>query len=39
MIFSEAAECRRLTGTDPTMSPAMVEAHADVVEHLFLGGA
>jgi AcrR family transcriptional regulator len=31
MIFSQAAECRRLTGTDPTTSPAMIEAHADAL--------
>jgi len=37
MIFSQAAECRRLTGTDPTTTPAIVEAHADVLVRLFLG--
>ncbi len=38
MIFSQAAECRRLTGTDPTRSAAMIEAHAEAVVRLFLGG-
>lgn len=37
LIFSQAAECRRLGGTDPTRSPALVEAHAEVVVRLFLG--
>jgi hypothetical protein len=37
-IFSQAAECRRLTGIDPTASPAMIEAHAEVVVRLFTGG-
>lgn len=36
MIFSQAPECRRLTGTDPTTSPAAVEAHADALVALFL---
>jgi AcrR family transcriptional regulator len=36
MIFSQAPECRRLTGTDPTASSATVEAHADAVVRLFV---
>jgi AcrR family transcriptional regulator len=36
MIFSQAPECRRLTGTDPTTSPATVEAHADALIRLFV---
>jgi AcrR family transcriptional regulator len=37
LIFSQAPECRRLTGSDPTRSNAMIEAHADAVSALFLG--
>ena len=37
MIFSQAAECRRLTGTDPTASSAIIDAHAEVLVRLFLG--
>lgn len=36
MIFSQAPECERLTGTDPTSSDAMIEAHADAVIALLL---
>jgi TetR/AcrR family transcriptional regulator len=36
IIFHQAAECRRLTGRDPTDSD-VVEAHADAVEALVLG--
>jgi AcrR family transcriptional regulator len=36
LIFHQAAECRRLTGMDPG-DEALIEAHADAVEHLFLG--
>ena len=36
LIFHQAAECRRLTGRDPA-DEAMIEAHADALEHLFLG--
>jgi AcrR family transcriptional regulator len=36
LIFSQAAECRRLTGMDPTASPAMIEAHADAMVRLLL---
>ena len=39
LIFSQAAECRRLTGVDPTTSPALIEAHAELVARLFLGPA
>jgi TetR/AcrR family transcriptional regulator len=37
LIFSQAAECRRLVGVDPTTSPAMVEAHAEALVRLLLG--
>jgi hypothetical protein len=37
MIFSQAPECRRIAGIDPTSSPAAVEAHADAVVRLVLG--
>ncbi len=36
MMFSQAAECRRLTGTDPTTSTAMIDAHAEAMVRLFL---
>jgi AcrR family transcriptional regulator len=36
MIFSQAPECRRLTGTDPTTSAATIERHADTLVSLFL---
>ncbi len=36
LIFHQAEECKRLAGLDPA-DPAMVEDHARVVEHLFLG--
>lgn len=36
LIFSQAAECRRLTGVDPTTSPAMIEAHADTLARLLV---
>lgn len=39
LIFSQAAECRRLTGVDPTASPALIEAHADALVRLLLGAA
>jgi TetR/AcrR family transcriptional regulator len=35
MIFSQAAECRRLTGIDPTTSNALIEAHAELLVRLF----
>ena len=38
MIFSQAPECERLTGTDPTSSDEAIEAHADAVVALLLGG-
>jgi AcrR family transcriptional regulator len=34
LLFSQAAECRRLTGVDPTSSPAMIEAHAETLVRL-----
>jgi TetR/AcrR family transcriptional regulator len=37
MMFSQAPECRRLTGKDPTKDPAAIEAHAEAVVRLFLG--
>ena len=37
MIFSQAPECERLSGADPTASDAVIEAHADAVVALFLG--
>jgi AcrR family transcriptional regulator len=39
MIFSQAPECRRLTGTDPTTSPAMIEAHGEALVRLFVRSA
>jgi TetR/AcrR family transcriptional regulator len=36
MIFSQAPECRRLTGIDPTASERAVEDHAEAVVRLFL---
>jgi hypothetical protein len=35
MIFSQAPECRRITGVDPT-APEVVEAHATAVARLVL---
>ena len=35
-FFSQAPECRRVSGRDPS-DPAMVEAHAEAVVRLFLG--
>lgn len=36
LIFSQAPECRRLYGVDPT-DPDVAEAHADTLVRLFLG--
>jgi len=36
MIFSQAPECRRITGVDPTASEAVIEAHAEAVARLLL---
>ncbi len=36
LIFHQAEECKRLTGVDP-FDDAVVEEHARIVEHLFLG--
>lgn len=36
LVFHQAPECRRLTGSDPS-DDAFVEAHADAVTHLLLG--
>ena len=37
LLFSQAAECKRLTGVDPTASPAMVQAHAEALARLLVG--
>jgi AcrR family transcriptional regulator len=37
MIFSQAPECRRITGVDPTASDTAIEAHAKLVARLVLG--
>jgi len=39
IIFSQAPECRRITGIDPTASEAVIEAHADAVARLILDPA
>jgi AcrR family transcriptional regulator len=39
IIFSQAPECRRITGIDPTASDAVIEAHADAVARLILDPA
>ena len=39
LIFSQAPECRRLTGKDPTASEAMIEAHADALVRIYLPDA
>ena len=39
IIFSQAPECRRITGIDPTTSDAVIEAHADAVARLILDPA
>jgi AcrR family transcriptional regulator len=36
LVFSQAAECRRITGVDPT-DAAFADAHADAVLQLLLG--
>ena len=36
VIFHQAEECKRLSGANPA-DPAVVDAHARAVEHLFLG--
>jgi len=37
LLFSQAPECKRLVGVDPTTSTEMIEAHADVVARLLIG--
>jgi TetR/AcrR family transcriptional regulator len=37
MIFSQAPECERLVGTDPTSSEKMIATHADTVIALLFG--
>ena len=36
LIFSQAPECRRLTGNDPTVGKASIEAHAEAMVALFV---
>jgi AcrR family transcriptional regulator len=36
VIFHQAEECKRLSGSDPA-DPAVIDAHARAVEHLFFG--
>jgi AcrR family transcriptional regulator len=36
LIFSQAPECRRLSGLDPVKTPAAVDAHADAIVRLLL---
>jgi hypothetical protein len=36
LLFSQAPECRYLTGVDPT-DPAVADAHADALVRLLLG--
>jgi hypothetical protein len=36
LIFSQAPECKRLAGIDPTASRAVVDAHADAVVRVLL---
>ena len=38
MLFSQAPECRRLVGKDPTKDARLIDAHAEAVVKLFLGG-
>ncbi len=38
LLFSQAPECKRFTGRDPTADERMIEAHAGAVVQLFLGG-
>jgi TetR/AcrR family transcriptional regulator len=38
LVFSQAAECARVTGTDPT-DEAFADAHADAVLRVLAGGA
>jgi AcrR family transcriptional regulator len=36
LIFSQAPECRRLTGTDPTTSEAVIATHTDTLVRLLV---
>jgi len=36
MLFSQAPEYRLLAGTDPSTTPALIEAHAELLVRLFL---
>ena len=36
LIFSQAPECRRITGVDPTASAQVVDAHVEVITRLML---
>jgi AcrR family transcriptional regulator len=35
LMFSQSAECKRLSGTDPTRSRALIDAHAETLIQLF----
>jgi len=37
LLFSQAPECQRFTGKDPTKDERMIAAHAEAVATLFLG--
>lgn len=39
MLFSQAPECERLTGVDPTATAGVADTHADALVRLFLGRA
>lgn len=39
MLFSQAPECARFTGRDPTADERMITVHADAMVKLFLGGS
>ena len=39
MLFSQAPECERYIGRNPTTDERLIEAHADAVVKLFLGKA
>ncbi len=36
LIFSQAPECQRITGVDPTASTKLADAHAEVITRLIL---
>jgi AcrR family transcriptional regulator len=39
MLFSQAPECARFTGKDPTTDERMIRVHADAMVKLFLGAS